>query len=130
MNADQLPITEEDICHQVAAMGGEMTEDVSLLARAVAHKLQLHRVRRRTDGRRVDDEQLRKASAATKMLEELHAHASAVDRKMPNGVPPQPHIAEAQEKVAPILQATLAVRAAIFTLLGNPDDPADDCSLE
>ena len=121
---EQLPITEEDILSQVTALGGKVTSDVEMLAATAANKLKLHGVRRNADGRKVDDEQLKKAGAATKVLEELQARAYALDQQTQHAT--EPGVIEAKKKVARIRKMALAVKAAVSILLGNTDDPAID----
>ena len=122
MASEQLPITEQDILHQVTALGSDVTPDVAMLAATAANRLRLHGVHRNADGRLVDEEQLKKAGAATKVLEELEARASALDQQTQHAT--EPEVVEAKKKVAAIRKMALAVKAAVSILLGDTDDPA------
>ncbi|MDD5470204.1 MAG: hypothetical protein PHO92_05410 [Candidatus Peribacteraceae bacterium] len=122
MASEQLPITEQDILNQVTALGGDVTPDVEMLAATAANRLRLHGVHRNADGRKVDEEQLKKAGAATKILETLQASTSALDQRMQHAA--EPEVVEAKKKVAAIRKMALAVKAAVSILLGNLDDPA------
>ncbi len=126
MASEQLPITEQDILNQVTAMGGEVTPDVEMLAATAANKLELHGVRRNADGRLVDEEQLKKAGAATKILEDLQARASALDQQTQHAS--EPSVVEAKKKVAAIRKMALAVKAAVSILLGDTENPAINLS--
>ena len=123
MSLEQLPITEEDICRQVVAMGGSITPNLTTFAAVIATKLQLHGVWRNADGHRVGTNQLQRAEAAMKMLRDLQAQGSSLNQRKQD----EAHdtaIEEAVEKIQEILKVATAVQAAVATLLGDTENPA------
>jgi len=119
---DRSSITKEDICRQVVAMGGQVTNTIDTLAGTMAQILTKAGVQKRADGQKVSDRELADAACATVALLALQLHTVAFKRDTEARVG-EPEVVEARREGDDAQMSAIAVQAAISTLLGDSDDP-------